>query len=231
MAWYVGRTVSQSSFNLRRREIGLLMTKGFQQSQLFRQFLVEALLVGLVSGAAGLALAITLNPFFVQALSGTYTGPIFLSRETAIITIVFTTVLTILAVFTPARQASAMDPARALREYVYVEDVQASRKRGALVAFSLGLYKIMLLILGINFFTLARIGFSGGPLLFTIIVVLGLLDLALTFTGPFLFLYGATQLSTGLAAWFHSKFAVLSRRLVGTSQPYRQRTCFETPGA
>ena len=42
VAWFVGRTVSQASFNLRRREIGLLMTKGFSQSQLFRHFLVEA---------------------------------------------------------------------------------------------------------------------------------------------------------------------------------------------
>src|SRR6266705_900557 len=48
VAWFVGRTVSQASFNLRRREIGLLMTKGFSQSQLFRHFLVEALLVGLI---------------------------------------------------------------------------------------------------------------------------------------------------------------------------------------
>ncbi len=229
MAWYVGRTVSQSSFNLRRREIGLLMTKGFQQSQLFRHFLVEALLVGLVSGAAGLALAITLNPFFVQALSGTYTGPIFLSRETAIITIVFTTVLTILAVFTPARQASAMDPARALREYVYVEDVRASRKRGALVAFSLGLYKIILLILGINFVTLARIGFSGGALVFIIIIVLGIVDFGLTFTGPFLFLYGATQISTGLAAWFHSKFSAISRKLVGDIATLSSKNVFRNP--
>src|SRR6266571_5204565 len=46
VAWFVGRTVSQASFNLRRREIGLLMTKGFSQSQLFRHSLVEALLLG-----------------------------------------------------------------------------------------------------------------------------------------------------------------------------------------
>src|SRR3989475_8450110 len=29
IAWYVGKTVSQASYNLRRKEIGLLMTKGF----------------------------------------------------------------------------------------------------------------------------------------------------------------------------------------------------------
>ena len=56
VAWFVGRTVSQASFNLRRREIGLLMTKGFSQTQLFRHFLVEALLVGLIGGGLGLAL-------------------------------------------------------------------------------------------------------------------------------------------------------------------------------
>ncbi|HZY47392.1 MAG TPA: FtsX-like permease family protein, partial [Candidatus Bathyarchaeia archaeon] len=70
VAWFVGRTVSQASFNLRRREIGLLLTKGFSQGQLFRHFLVEALLVGIIGGGLGLAAAVLLNPYFVQVLSG-----------------------------------------------------------------------------------------------------------------------------------------------------------------
>src|SRR6266567_4028360 len=68
MAWYVGRTVSQSSFNLRRKEIGLLLTRGFTRGQLVRHFITEGLMVGLVAGLAGIALAYVLNPLFLQVL-------------------------------------------------------------------------------------------------------------------------------------------------------------------
>jgi ABC-type antimicrobial peptide transport system permease subunit len=229
MAWYVGRTVSRASFNLRRREIGLLLTKGFSRTQLFRHFLVEALIVGLLAGILGLSLAFALDPFFVQVLSGGFQGSVFLSWETAGVTVIFTLILTFISIFSPARQAASMDPAKALREYVYVEDVQASKKRGALLAFSLGLYKIILLLLGINFITLTRIGFAGGFLLFLIILVLAFVDFGLTFVGPFLFLYGATQLSTGLAFRFHNWLSSVSRRLVGDIASLASKSVFRNP--
>ncbi len=229
MAWYVGRTVSQASFNLRRREIGLLMTKGFSQSQLFRHFLVEALLVGLVAGVLGLVAASTLNPYFVQVLSGSYQGSVTLTTDTAIITIVFTLILTFLAIFSPARQAAAMDPAKALREYLYIEETRPSRKRGAVLAFSLGLYKIILLLLGINFQNIGRFAFGANFFLVIVLVVLAILDFGLTFLGPFLFLYGATQLSTGLAVRFHRKFASLSRRFASDIATLASKSVFRNP--
>src|SRR6266446_9580233 len=210
VAWFVGRTVSQASFNLRRREIGLLMTKGFSQSQLFRHFLVEALLVGLIGGGLGLAAAVLLNPLFVQVLSGSYQSGVFLSQDTAIATVIFTMVLTLLAIYSPARAAANMDPAKALREYVYIEDTRPSKKRGAIVAFSLGLYKIIILLLGINFQNIARYLFGVNFLLAIVLIIMAVLDYGLNIIGPFLFLYGATQLSTGLAIRFHKAFASIS---------------------
>ena len=43
VAWYLGATVSDVSFNIRRREIGLLSTKGLSSGQIQRMFLTEAL--------------------------------------------------------------------------------------------------------------------------------------------------------------------------------------------
>src|SRR5207249_2859560 len=170
VAWFVGRTVSQASFNLRRREIGLLMTKGFSQTQLFRHFLVEALLVGLIGGGLGLAAAVLLNPYFVQILSGSYQSGAFLSQDTAVATIIFTLALTVLAIYSPARAAATMDPAKALREYVYLEDTRPSKKRGAIIAFSLGLYKIILLLLGVNFQNIGRYLFGVNFLLAIVLI-------------------------------------------------------------
>lgn len=229
MAWYVGRTVSQASFNLRRREIGLLMTKGFARGQLFRHFLVEAVLVGFISGLLGLALATVLSPYMIQALGGGYEGIALLNTGTAVATVVFTGILTFLSVLTPARQASGMDPAKALREYVYVEDVRASRKTFAWVAFLLGLYKIILLLLGVNFLTLAQAVPGSGLFLALILIVMTVLDFVLTFIGPFLFLYGAIQLSTGLAIRFHRLFTRISKRLVGDIATIASNSVFRNP--
>ena len=229
VAWYVGRTVSRASFNLRRREIGLLMTKGFSQSQLFRHFLVEALLVGVIGGGLGLAAAVLLNPYFVQILSGNFQSGVYLSQDTAIATMIFTIVLTILAIYSPARTAASMDPAASLREYVYLEDARPSRRRGAILAFSLGLYKIILLALGINFQTLGRYLFGVNFLLAIILIIMAILDFGLNIIGPFLFLYGATQLSTGWATKFHNRFASLSRGLVGDIASLASKSVFRNP--
>ncbi|TMI21839.1 ABC transporter permease [Candidatus Bathyarchaeota archaeon] len=229
VAWFVGRTVSQASFNLRRREIGLLMTKGFSESQLFRHFLVEALLVGLIGGSLGLAAAVLLNPYFVQVLSGSYQSEVFLSQDTAIATMIFTIVLTLLAIYSPARAAASMDPSKALREYVYLEDTRPSKKRGAIVAFSLGLYKIILLLLGINFQNIGRYLFGVNFLLAIVLIIIAVLDYGLNIIGPFLFLYGATQLSTGVALRFHMRFASLSKRLVGDIASLASKSVFRNP--
>src|SRR5213595_2356337 len=83
MAWYVGRTVSQSSFNLRRKEIGLLLTRGFTRGQLVRHFITEGLMVGLVAGLAGIALAYVLNPLFLQVLGSSSGATAILTSDTA----------------------------------------------------------------------------------------------------------------------------------------------------
>src|SRR6266704_2950544 len=205
------------------------MTKGFSQSQLFRHFIVEALLVGLIGGGLGLAAAVLLNPYFVQVLSGSYQTGVFLSQDTAIATIIFTVVLTLLAIYSPARAAASMEPAKALREYVYLEDTHPSKKRGAIIAFSLGLYKIILLLLGINFQNIGRYLFGVNFLLAIVLIIMAVLDYGLNIIGPFLFLYGATQLSTGLAIRFHKRFASLSKRLVGDIASLASKSVFRNP--
>ena len=229
IAWYVGKTVSQASYNLRRKEIGLLMTKGFSRTQLYRHFITEAVLIGLISGAIGLALAYLLNPLFISVLNGSYNGGVFLNLTTAAMTVVFALFLTLLAIRSPASQAAAMDPAQALREYVYLEDVRPSKKRGAIAAFSLGLYKIILLTLGINFLVLGGRGFSYGFLIAILFAVLAILDLGLTFVGPFLFLYGAVNLSSGLAFRFHRLFSKISQRLIGDIATLSSKSVFRNP--
>src|SRR2546427_957148 len=204
MAWYVGRTVSQSSFNLRRKEIGLLLTRGFTRGQLVRHFVTEGVMVGLLAGLAGIALAYVLNPLFLQVLGSTSGATAILTSDTVIITVIFTLVLTLFAILTPARQAAAMDPAQALKGYVYLEATRPIRKRGPILALTLGAYQLVTLAIGINYMNIGRYGYYAvNFLLVLFLIIAAVLSFALTFIGPFLFLYGAAQLSTGLAERFH----------------------------
>src|SRR6266566_1640776 len=229
MAWYVGRTVSQSSFNLRRKEIGLLLTRGFTRGQLVRHFITEGLMVGLVAGLAGIALAYVLNPLFLQVLGSSSGATAILTSDTAIITIIFTLVLTLFAILTPARQAAAMDPAQALKGYVYLEETRPIRKRGAILALTLGAYQLITLAIGINYMNIGRYVYNANFLLVLFLIIAAVLSFALSFIGPFLFLYGAAQLSTGLAERFHKKFSRISRWIIGDVAALASKSIFRNP--
>jgi hypothetical protein len=228
LAWYVGRTVSQSSFNLRRKEIGLLMTRGFTRGQLFRQFLTEAIMVGVIAGSAGVVAAYLLNPVFIQVLGGS-TGSVVLTSDSVIVTVLFTLILTFFAVFSPARQATNMDPAKALKEYVYLEETRPTKKRGAIIAFILGLYQLILLVTGQNYMTFQRYFYGANFLLAIVIIIASVLSLSLTYIGPFLFLFGAASLSTGAAQRFHRGFAAFSRRIIGDVAALASKSVFRNP--
>jgi ABC-type antimicrobial peptide transport system permease subunit len=197
VAWYMGTTVSDVSFNLRRREIGLLSTKGFSRGQLFRMFLVEAILIGLVSGIIGLGLSIALNPFFVRAVGGEITGTPIVGIDIAVMTLIFSVVLIVLAIFRPARKASNLPTVDALREYMYVEQEKPHRKRWPWVAFILGTYKLIISALGINlFYEVPKFAMSGANILLVILLgIWALFDIfILTSIGPVLFFWGFTKL-------------------------------------
>jgi ABC-type antimicrobial peptide transport system permease subunit len=194
VAWYVGTTVSDVSYNLRRREIGLLLTKGFSNSQLFRLFLTESILIGIVGGLVGVGLGFILGPFFTTA-SISEALPV-LSTEVIIITIIFSLAITLLSTFRPSRRAAKLPPVEALREYTYIEDVKPYKQRWPWVAFALGLYKIVMFLFGIN---VAQV-FAGRPVPFTnifLIILLGIwiiIDTILIYIGPLLFFWGFTKI-------------------------------------
>jgi len=197
MAWYMGTTVSDVSFNLRRREIGLLLTKGFSRGQLFRMFLIEALLLGLVAGITGIILSLALNPVFIRAVGGEFLAPPTIGPDAAIMTVIFSVGIIMLAVFRPARRASNLATVDALREYVYVEEVKPYRKRWPWVAFILGTYKLIILALGINLINeVSRLAMYGGN--FLLIIMAGIWAVfdyfILTSIGPVLFFWGFTKI-------------------------------------
>lgn len=196
VAWYMGSTVSDVSFNLRRREIGLLLTKGFSRRQLFWMFLFEAALIGLLGGAIGVTLSLTLSPWFVAAAGGQFTGVPVIGPDSIVLTVVFAVIITFLSAFRPARRASDMAAVDALREYMYVEEVKPYRRLWPWTAFILGSFKIVVFLLGINFQAeMMRMGFSPANIfLFLLLSIITFIDGILTYIGPFLFFWGFTKI-------------------------------------
>lgn len=196
VAWYMGSTVSDVSFNMRRREIGLLLTKGFSRRQLFWMFLFEAALIGLLGGVLGIVLSFTLSPLFVTAVGGQFTGVPVIGPDSIVLTVAFAVIITFLSAYRPARRASNMATVDALREYMYVEEVKPYKRFWPWFAFILGSFKMIVFLLGINFQAeMMRLGFPpANILLFFLLIIAVILDTILTYIGPFLFFWGFTKI-------------------------------------
>ena len=196
VAWYLGSTVSDVSFNLRRREIGLLLTKGFSKRQLWSMFLFEAALIGLLGGLLGIVLSFSLGPFFVAAAGGQFTGVPVIGPDSIILTVIFAVIITFLSVYRPARRASNMTTVDALREYMYMEEAKPYKRLWPWVAFILGSFKMIVFLLGINFQAeMMRLsGALTNILLFFLLGIVVAIDPILNYIGPFLFFWGFTKI-------------------------------------
>jgi ABC-type antimicrobial peptide transport system permease subunit len=196
VAWYLGSTVSDVSFNLRRREIGLLLTKGFSKRQLWSMFLFEAALIGLLGGALGILLSFTLSPLFVAAAGGQFIGVPLIALDSITLTVIFAIIMTFLSTYRPARRASNMTTVDALREYMYMEEAKPYKRLWPWVAFILGSFKMIVFLLGINF-QVEMMRLSGAPtniLLFFLLGIVVSIDTILNYIGPFLFFWGFTKI-------------------------------------
>lgn len=195
MAWYLGSTVSDVSFNIRRREIGLLSTKGLSSGQIQRMFLTEAIVIGLVGGALGVVGGLILNQYYAGTidLSTLFNSQMF-NPGLMVVTIIFGVVLALAAVFWSSRKAARLPAVDALRDYMPVD--KPHRRIIPLIAFILGTYKIVVFALGLNIQQIFyQVSYSGGNFFLSLISgPIVLIDSALTYIGPFLFLWGFTKL-------------------------------------
>jgi len=214
VAWYLGSTVSDVSFNLRRREIGLLSTKGLSSGQIQRMFLTEALTIGFVGGVLGVVGGLILNQVFAGGfnLNTLFSSQLF-SPYTMVFTVIFGIFLSLCSVFWSARKAAKLPTVDALRDYLPMETDKAYRKRWPWVAFILGTYKIVAYIAGINVVQLAQnASFQGGNFFITAILgIFSIIDTILNYIGPLLFFWGTTKLLIQNSLKFQQLTAKISR--------------------
>lgn len=196
MAWYMGTTVSDVSFSSRRREIGLLATKGFSIGQVSRIFFVETILIGIIGSLLGVLLGFFLTPLFAPTPNGVQFNLQTINSSTVVFTMIFGLIMALLSTYMSSRRAAKLSTVGALREYLPSEPVSPYRKRLAWLAFVLGAYKIVVFIAGINVSVLLnRAMFSSGNLVLSLLSGIWIaIDGVLNYIGPLLFFWGFAKL-------------------------------------
>jgi putative ABC transport system permease protein len=95
----------------RTREIGIRLAVGATEVDIERQFLVEAVTLSLLGGAAGILLGAGVS----RLVSGFLGWPVFISTTAVVVAAFFSAAVGIFFGFYPARKASRLDPIEALR--------------------------------------------------------------------------------------------------------------------
>ncbi len=210
-AWYLGVTVSDISLGLRRREIGLLLTRGLTHRQVFYIFLFEALLVSVVAGVVGLVLGAVLLPLIVTGMRPIQPINSF-SPITVVVTLIFSSALTLLSIYKPAKMASGMEIVDALKEF-QVEEVSIGSWHEPFTALILGGYKMAMLLLGISVESFRTS--TGNIIIFLLYSTWWGVDFILTYIGPILFFWGFTKLLIQYSTWFNKLVGKIAGVVVG----------------
>ena len=109
LAYFTGTMVSDVGYNFRRREIGLLLTKGYQRHTIKRMFLVEGALVGAIAGGVAIFLG-TWSAYFVLGVTGINIFSAVLSNIVSVIlSIMVGMFLGLFSVWRPAGRASKLE--------------------------------------------------------------------------------------------------------------------------
>lgn len=102
------------SITERTREIGVLKVLGTVRSDIFKMFLTEALIVGVIGGAAGLVLSFVAK-WLIPAIFASQELRCVLPWWLAVCGVVFSGCVAIAAAWIPARKATLISPNEAIR--------------------------------------------------------------------------------------------------------------------
>ncbi|MGQ9680786.1 MAG: FtsX-like permease family protein [Candidatus Bathyarchaeia archaeon] len=202
-AWYLGVVISGFSYSRRRREIGLLLIRGLNHKQLFYIFMFEATLISLVAGVAGIFFEAFIVPLVMPELNP-FLIISSLSPTTIMISFIFSIILSLLAVYKPARDAARLEIIDALKEYRIEEEGGRGSWHEPAIALSLGAYKLLMFIFGVNVDSFAPS--SENLIVYLIYATWWGIDYLLTYLAPILFFWGFIKLFLQYTMLLHRFF-------------------------
>jgi ABC-type antimicrobial peptide transport system permease subunit len=230
IAIYMGITLNDVSFSMRRREVGLLLTKGFTRGQITGMFVLESVLLGLLAGALSLVLAVVGLPFLLGITSSLPTALTTIGTDTVFLTLVFGGLVAVLSAYWPARRASQLPTTEALREYTLAGEPTGYRKTLAWTCLILGAYKLVVWSLGINFSQLIANLITTNMILGVLTAFWYIFDELVGFWAPLLFLWGFTTVLVKGSTRFHEYSERFIHRILGDLGGLAAHTIRRRPG-
>ncbi|MCF2137640.1 MAG: FtsX-like permease family protein [Candidatus Thorarchaeota archaeon] len=216
MSWYSSTMLSDVSYNLRRREFGLLQTKGFGPKSIKKMLQLEGVIIGLIAGVVGLFAGTGTAMIIANASLTNLLGSISGHLMNSVVVIIFALILARWSIRGPADRASKLEPLDALKQYVYIEEQRQYKHLFPRIALALGTYKIIVWALGINMATLLASSLRVNFLLFIVVALWSPVDLLLNFIGPIMFLYGLTKILLRGSQKFQEGIVKSAKRFFGT---------------
>ena len=210
-AWYLGVTIAEVVFGLRRREIGLLLTRGMNHKQIMYMLLFEGLMVALLAGGVGILGSSLVLPLVISGVSPI---DILLSFSPVTVATVFVFSLTIalVSLYFPAQKAVQVNIVEALREHIEDDDEGFDPFAPAL-SLLLGLYRFAMIYLGLSV-DMFRPETSNFVVTLLYSTWWGT-DYLLSFIAPLLLFWGFTKLFIQYAPWYQSLLTGISSIFVG----------------
>ena len=210
-AWYLGLTITEVVFGMRKREIGLLLTRGMNHKQILYMLLFEGFVVAILAGFVGLLGSSLILPLVIKGV-----GPVEILSSVSPITVgtvfAFSLVLSLISLYKPAQKASQVNMVEALREHT-TEDEDGFSIFEPLIALSLGLYRTVMIYLGI---TVTQFRPSTSNLVINLLYSTWWgTDYLLSFIAPILLFWGFTKLFIQYAPWYQSLLTKFAGLFVG----------------
>lgn len=185
---YLGAVGVDLSHAERRRELGVLKTRGASRGQIAGLLILESLLGGIVAAVLGLVFGVLLSRVLIGALtpSGTAAayGTVSLTADTVIVVAVLSILFMLMAGYRSARRTASLPIIETLRYYAPGE---------TRIHYSPAL-DIILVVLGVLIYVAYAFVLSGSGSIF-VFLIFGLLVLALP-AAPILLIIGLTRMLT-----------------------------------
>ena len=133
----------------RRRETALLKSRGARRSHLLRLFLTESVVLGIITGVAGLALGAAVSELLFRYLmpSADAGFELFVTPLSSALAVLLAVALMVAAVFRPAQRASRMEISEGLRYYSTEEAVERYNPRNAALMTAVAVFFYLVMVL------------------------------------------------------------------------------------
>jgi ABC-type lipoprotein release transport system permease subunit len=196
----------------RRREVGILKSRGASNRQVFSYLIVESVTLGALAGVAGLLMGFGISRFLLNvAASFSFNttsqerlSDIMVNSSTIIYSILFGVLLMVLSSIRPFRRISKADVSESLHHYTPLLTQIEYKARMDIVLISISVLSIASVLVGSNW----RFG-SGSWITQLAVGILLLVGIVLFPLMPFFLSLGVTRLLTRSSKKLYSKFTLI----------------------